>query len=163
MSETPISNVRKRKRLLHLRAQLCEQWDRAFPHHNFETGRLREPRSLAADAWNDPGWARAAREYHVARGDRVLIVETELKLFARLRELMADNVSLDRAWHELNDARARPTPKATVEAIWHAVRERGLTALIEPSNQERLKSCDPDARAELARRIETLRQNEVSS
>jgi hypothetical protein len=34
-------NPQWRKQLLQFRARLCEAWDRAFPKHNFFTGRLR--------------------------------------------------------------------------------------------------------------------------
>jgi hypothetical protein len=66
---------------------------------------------------------------------------------------MSDNVSLDRAWAELNDFRNRPTPKATIEAVMHAVRERGLTALKVPVTAERLERCDAAAKAEIEQRI----------
>lgn len=69
---------------------------------------------------------------------------------------MSDSVSLDAAWAELNDFRNRPTPKATVEAVVHAVRERGLAALKEPTTVERLKRCDAAARADTNQRIEKL-------
>jgi hypothetical protein len=28
-----------------------------------------------ADRWSDPGWGDAARQYHAARGGRLLVVE----------------------------------------------------------------------------------------
>jgi hypothetical protein len=51
----------------------------------------------------------------------------------------------------------RPTPQVTVEAIWLSVRERGLAALNEPVNRQRLDECDSAAQADLRRRIEKLR------
>jgi hypothetical protein len=51
---------------------------------------------------------------------------------------------------------ARPTPSVVIEAIWLCVRERGIAALAQPANQERLTRCDDKARAELERRIEKL-------
>jgi hypothetical protein len=62
----------------------------------------------------------------------------------RLRELMADDISLERAWHELRDR--RPTPEMTIGAVKQAVRDRGVAALSEPSTQDRLQKCDADAR-----------------
>jgi hypothetical protein len=50
----------------------------------------------------------------------------------------------------------RPTPEATIEAILWCVRERGLGALDEPKNVERLVSCDAAGTAELNKRIEKL-------
>jgi hypothetical protein len=50
------------------------------------------------------------------------------------------------------DPRRRPTPQTTVEAIMYCVRERGLAALTEPGNVERLNRCDEGALAEIKRR-----------
>jgi hypothetical protein len=65
----------------------------------------------------------------------------------RLRRLMADEISLERAYTEM--MKARPTPKATVEAIKQSVRERGVAALKEPATRERLSRCDDAAHAEI--------------
>jgi hypothetical protein len=65
----------------------------------------------------------------------------------RLRELMADDVSLERAWHELRDQ--RPTPEMTIEAVKQAVRSCGMAALSESSTRDRLQKCDADARKRL--------------
>jgi hypothetical protein len=58
----------------------------------------------------------------------------------------------------LADAKAasQPTSQTTVEAVMWAVRERGLKALREPANQERLGRCDAAARMEINQRIEKL-------
>jgi hypothetical protein len=64
--------------------------------------------------------------------------------------------------------RRRPdwsTPQATIEAVMYCVRERGLAALREPANQQRLMKCDHATRAEVNRRIAKLeegRSNKVS-
>jgi hypothetical protein len=50
-------------------------------------------------------------------------------------------------------SRIRPTPKTTIEAIMHSVRERGPSALKEPANRERLARCDDAALAEIDRRL----------
>jgi hypothetical protein len=52
--------------------------------------------------------------------------------------------------------RERPTPQATIEAIMHSVRERGLGALHEPANIERLVRCDQAAKERIDRRIAKL-------
>jgi hypothetical protein len=72
----------------------------------------------------------------------------------RARRLLADNVSLDRAYAEI--MHHRPTPEVTVEAILHCVRERGLAALKEPANVERLRRCDAAAKAIIDERIGKL-------
>jgi hypothetical protein len=50
----------------------------------------------------------------------------------------------------------RGTPKSTIEAILHAVRTRGVAALKEPPNIERLSRCDGEARNEINKRIARL-------
>jgi hypothetical protein len=84
------------------------------------------------------------------------VVEIDPLRLARLRRLLMDGVSLDRAWHELNDPRNRPTPQTVIEAILCCVRERGVAALQEPKNQERLSRCDAAAQQQINERIERL-------
>jgi hypothetical protein len=52
-----------------------------------------------------PFFAQAAAEYHQARGNRVLIVETPPERIARLRQLLRDDVSFKAAFNALNDPR----------------------------------------------------------
>jgi hypothetical protein len=52
----------------------------------------------------------------------------------------------------------RPTPVMTIEAIMIAVRLRGIGALREPANLERLSRCDDRAKDEVNRRIDVLFQ-----
>jgi hypothetical protein len=52
----------------------------------------------------------------------------------------------------------RPTPQTTIEAIMWCVRERGLAALKERINQERLSRCDAAARQQINKRIERLKK-----
>jgi hypothetical protein len=59
------------------------------------------------------------------------------------QRLMANVISLEAAWRELNSR--RPTPEATLETIKHAVRTRGIAALTEPAIRERISRCDEDA------------------
>jgi hypothetical protein len=56
------------------------------------------------------------------------------------------------------DAKAapRPTPQATIDAVMWTVRARGLKALGEPANQERLERCDVAARRQINQRIDRL-------
>jgi hypothetical protein len=72
-----------------------------------------------------------------------------------LRKLLDPNVGLDKARRLLNDR--RPTPEATVEAILYSVRERGVAALKEPANVDRLSRCDQAALAEIDRRVAKLK------
>src|SRR5262249_57717015 len=89
----------------------------------------------ADDAWAAPGWREAALEYHKHRGNRASIAPYAPEELARLRRLMDDSVSLDRAWHELHGRRSG-TRASTVEAPVFGLRD-GLAAL--PKNPERLR------------------------
>jgi hypothetical protein len=72
----------------------------------------------------------------------------------RLRRLMDDDIGLERASVEV--MKGRPTPNATIEAIKQSVRDRGVTALKEAANRERLSQCDNAARAEIDRWVARL-------
>jgi hypothetical protein len=75
-----------------------------------------------------------------------------------------------RGWQILHDVDQQPSaclscgadhllcinPSGTIEAIMSAVRARGVSALKEPANIERLSRCDAAARKEINRRIESL-------
>jgi hypothetical protein len=50
----------------------------------------------------------------------------------------------------------RPTTQAAIEAVMVAVRARGIGALKEPANLDRLRQCDAQARAQINARIEKL-------
>jgi hypothetical protein len=50
----------------------------------------------------------------------------------------------------------RPTLQTTIEAVMWCVRERGLGALKEPANVERLARCDAAAKAQIDSRIKKL-------
>jgi hypothetical protein len=63
-------------------------------------------------------------------------------------------MSIDALYRTLNNFRA--TPQTTVEAIMLAVRERGLAALKEAANVERLVRCDQVARRQINERITRL-------
>jgi hypothetical protein len=54
------------------------------------------------------------------------------------------------------------TPLTTVEAVMYCVRERGLAALREAANQQRLMTFDDAARAEVNRRIAKLEEDRSS-
>jgi hypothetical protein len=73
------------------------------------------------------------------------------------------NAACDKAEREFREAQQpapplqHPTPQVTVEAIMLCVRERGIKALQEPDNIERLSRCDTAARQQINARIEKLR------
>jgi hypothetical protein len=71
---------------------------------------------------------------------------------------LPNNLSVGALWQQLNDPRRWPTPPSTVEAICRCVRERGIEALKEPANVDRLARCDEAARAEINRRVAQLQK-----
>src|SRR5262245_20089169 len=68
-------------------------------------GLIEQPEPEVISSWDAPSWRQAAVEYRRGRPGS-LAVEIEPKRLARLRRLMADDVSLERAWHELRDKRS---------------------------------------------------------
>jgi hypothetical protein len=76
----------------------------------------------ADDPWDDPGWIDAARDYHAARGKKVSTVTYTPDELARLRALMADDVSLERAWSEVNSS--HDVSLATIEAAEFLIQQK---------------------------------------
>jgi len=165
MPSVPSWAVRWRKLLLRRRAELsfvchafAELWQEHFPQHDPVTLQLnRLAQSKAESYWDGESWEKAARWYHENGQGRTLIVETDPEQIKRFRQLLTDDVTLDRALRELNAQENRPTPQVTIEAIWHAVRERGLDTLNEPATRERLARCDAAALAQIDQRITRLK------
>jgi hypothetical protein len=77
---------------------------------------------------------------------------------SNVTNLTRTNESLGALWVRLNDPRRHSTPQSVIEAIMYSVRERGLGALKEPDNVERLSRCDQAAMTQIEKRIDTLRQ-----
>jgi hypothetical protein len=71
----------------------------------------------------------------------------------RIERLLDSAVSLDSAYREMNAPERHPTPQSTIESVLICVRERGLAALDEPANVQRLMTFDADADAQLNIRI----------
>jgi hypothetical protein len=132
--------------------------DRALARNNNpspeDLHRDRDPQDLALEASDAPSWREAAANYNKDRAGRRLAAEIEPQRLVQLRCLMAPGFSLERAWHELQ--RNRPPPKATIDAVVQAVRERGLKVLDEPSTARRLAACDANARSEITKRISSI-------
>ena len=120
------------------------------------------PELISDDAWAAPTWREAAFQYHKARDGRVSIVPYAPEHLARLCRLMADNVSLDRAWHELN-GRASGAAASTVEALVFALRSRGVQALGEPDVLHRLAQLDDAQARDIAIRLQKLEPHIASA
>jgi hypothetical protein len=67
-----------------------------------------------------------------------------------------EDMTLDALWQHLNSG--RQTSQSTINAIMFCVRARGVAALQEPENLERLERCDAAARKQINDRIERLRE-----
>jgi len=52
-----------------------------------------------------------------------------------------DRMSVGALWNALNDPARHPTPQSTIDAIIYCVRTRGIAALKESANEERLSRC----------------------
>jgi hypothetical protein len=104
------------------------------------------------DPWDNPGWAEAAEEYQKARGNRVSVIDIAPADVRRIKALLEPSVSLERAYWQIQN-QPRPTPETVVDAILYCVQARGLAALKEPKNIERLSRCDAAALAEVDRRV----------
>ena len=63
-------------------------------------------------------------------------------------------VALVSAWTLIQ--RRHATARATVQALWQSVQEKGVEALTDPVNQDRLRRCDAASIAEINRRITNL-------
>jgi hypothetical protein len=96
-------------------------------------------------------WSSFDAEVERLADERKANESPELKRLRRLADM-----SFDRMWSETNAPRLRPTPQATVEAVLEDVKERGVAALREPKNIERLTRCDAAAKAQIDRRIAKL-------
>jgi hypothetical protein len=72
-----------------------------------------------------------------------------------LNEIQAVSINAT-LWEQ--SSRERGTPQATIEAVMYCVRERGLAALREPANRQRLMTFDDVARAEVNWRIAKLEE-----
>jgi hypothetical protein len=55
-------------------------------------------------SWEDKSWKEAARDYHAQRGGSRTVIEIEPERLRGLRRLLDDNVSLERAYAELNSS-----------------------------------------------------------
>jgi hypothetical protein len=53
------------------------------------------------------------------------------------------------------------TAQSTIEAIVYCVRARGIAALQEPANEERLSRCDQAAMKQIHERIKTMRDKGI--
>ena len=113
------------------------------------------PKLIADDAWAAPTWREAALEYHKHRGNCVSIAPYAPEHLARLRRLMGDDVSIEHAWHELNNQRSGAAA-ATVEALMFGLRD-GLVALSKnPDRLRRLSELNAEQLRAVCERLQNF-------
>ena len=112
-------------------------------------------KEIAAEAWDGPSWKQAALEYHHARGDCTLTVETPPEGLKRLRQLLESNVSLERAYRETGTLKGRAAA-STVEALMFELRG-GTKALSEPVVRRRLSELSEHQLRDVGTRLQRLK------
>ena len=119
-------------------------------------GMVEQPQPETITPWDAPSWREAAVAYHKDRNGRRLSVEIEPKRLARQRRLLLSEVSLERAWHELNRGDGR-APQATVEALVYGLRD-GIDALpTKPERLRRLSELSADQLKEVCARLQNFK------
>src|SRR5262249_41952578 len=110
---------------------------------------------MARAAWGAPGWQAAAAEYHNNNHQSAAKIEPER--LQRLRRLMDNDVSLERAWSELNNqCRRGEAAAAAVEALVYSLRP-GVDALAEPDTARRLAGLSDDQLLQVGERLRRLK------
>jgi len=105
------------------------------------------------DLW-DAGWHEAALDYHEKRGKRVGIAPYAPEEIARLRRLIDDNVSLERAQREVSGRRSGAAA-STVEALVFGLRD-GIEVLARPDTQRRVSDLDQKQLEDVCVRIQAF-------
>jgi hypothetical protein len=114
--------------------------------HNSNSEDLRDWPQIACDAWGAPFWRGSAAQYHTARDRRRSVVELEPERLRRLRALLDDSVSLERAYIE--GGRSRSAPQTVVDALMLS-----LDAL------RQLSELDEDQLGEVCDRAQNFKSN----
>jgi hypothetical protein len=73
----------------------------------------------------------------------------------RLRRLLDDDISSERAWHELNETRKSPAPQVAIEALMFSLRSGGA-ALARKEMRERLAHMSDTQLHEICTRLHKL-------
>jgi hypothetical protein len=133
-----------RKAVLLASARITPVWDAYFPLHRMDDWRLRR------DDYDTGAFEREA--------ERIATVNKKRKApkLQRLRRLLEDDVSFERAWHELNLIPGRAAA-STIEALMLGLREGGVAALKERKVLERLAHLDKQQTAEVVGRLQGLK------
>jgi hypothetical protein len=100
---------------------------------------------------DDADWWRLCRE-----ADQRARQQPPNARLKRLRRLLEDNVSLERAWTELNQV-TEGAPEPTIEALMYLLRSRGVKALEEPDTKRRLAQLSDRQIIEVGERLQRLK------
>ena len=118
-------------------------------------GIIEQPEPKTMTTWDGPSWRASAKDYHEQRASRRTSETISRERLAHLRRLMADDSSIDRAWHELEADRT--APKATVDALMFSLR-RGINELTRPSTLRRLSTLDEYQLEDVCLRVQAFQQ-----
>ena len=118
-------------------------------------GIIEQPEPKTMTTWDGPSWRASAKDYHEQRASRRTSETISPERLAHLRRLMADDSSIDRAWHELEADRT--APKATVDALMFSLR-RGINELTQPSTLRRLSTLDEYQLEDVCLRVQAFQQ-----
>ena len=118
-------------------------------------GIIEQPEPKTMTTWDGPSWRASAKDYHEQRASRRTSETISRERLAHLRRLMADDSSIDRAWHKLEADRM--APKATVDALMFSLR-RGINELTQPSTLRRLSTLDEFQLEDVCLRVQAFQQ-----
>jgi hypothetical protein len=118
-------------------------------------GIIEQPEPKTMTTWDGPSWRASAKDYYEQRASRRTSETISRERLAHLRRLMADDSSIDRAWHELEADRT--APKATVDALMFSLR-RGINELTQPSTLRRLSTLDEYQLEDVCLRVQAFQQ-----
>ena len=118
-------------------------------------GIIEQPEPKTMTTWDGPSWRASAKNYCEQRVSRRTSETISPERLAHLRRLMADDISIDRTWHELEADRT--APKATVDALMFSLR-RGINELTQPSTLRRLSTLDEYQLEDVCLRVQAFQQ-----
>jgi hypothetical protein len=118
-------------------------------------GIIEQPEPKTMTTWDGPSSRASAKDYHEQRASRRTSETISPERLAHLHRLMADDSSIDRAWHELEGDRT--APKATVDALMFSLR-RGINELTQPSTLRRLSTLDEYQLEDVCLRVQAFQQ-----
>src|SRR6516164_11110842 len=99
-------------------------------------------------------------EHACRKADRKAAARPQDHRLERLRRLLESEVSLERAWHELNRGDGQ-APQATVEALVYGLR-RGVEELTKPDALQRLSQLSQAQLLEVCERLQNFKPNIAS-